>query len=86
MLSWLFSSSSVHFLLHPYLKRMRNAPLAPSILQCSFLIKSLLKNDQKFKSNDKPTDANSPIHGSQNLCQSALFTEASQNNISKYSK
>ena len=47
MLSWLLLSSSVHFLLHPYWKMMRNALLAPSLLQCPFLITSLFKKDEK---------------------------------------
>ena len=47
MQSYLRSSSSVYFLLHSYLKMMRNALWAPFLLQCSFLIIFLLKNDEK---------------------------------------
>ena len=63
MLSWLLPSSSVHFLLHPYLKRMKNDVLALFILQCSFLITSLFKKDEKCSLADLPcSSANCLLH------------------------
>ena len=44
---YMFCDFSVHFFLDSYLKMMKNALWAPFLLECSFLITFLFKNDEK---------------------------------------